>query len=126
MTQKNQVYKCSVCGNMVEVLHTGVGELVCCDKPMILMEEKVKEAEGQEKHLPVVTISGNSYQVDIGSVAHPMEENHYIEWVEVITSNAVYKRFLNPEDAPQVTFNVSGDVLQTKAYCNIHGLWVSA
>jgi len=122
MTRKLQIYKCEVCGNIVEVLHEGQGELVCCGQPMKLFEAKSTE-EGKEKHLPVVEKLDNGIKVKVGSVSHPMEEKHYIEWVEVISNGKAYRQFLKPGDAPEATFEVSVDDLTVREYCNIHGLW---
>jgi superoxide reductase len=81
MTERNQVWKCEVCGNIVEILHAGVGQLVCCNQPMILLEAKRTEEGGYEKHLPVIERSGDTYSVKVGSVEHPMMEEHWIEWI---------------------------------------------
>lgn len=122
MTRKLQIYKCEVCGNIVEVLHEGQGQLVCCGQPMKLFEAKTEE-EGKEKHLPVVEKLDNGIKVKVGSVSHPMEEKHYIEWVEVISNGKAYRQFLKPGDAPEATFEVSADDLTVREYCSIHGLW---
>ena len=130
MTQLKQIYKCSVCGNVVEVLHTGAGELVCCGKPMDLMAAKSKE-EGTEKHLPVIEeLPANMCQgkdgvkIKIGEQEHPMEENHYIEWIEIITEDGKSgKKFLKPGDKPEVDFYTRIKVIGARAYCNVHGLW---
>lgn len=122
MTKKLQVYKCEVCGNIIEVLHEGQGELVCCGQPMKLFEAKTEE-EGKEKHLPVVEKLDNGIKVKVGSIPHPMEEKHYIEWVEVISNGKAYRRFLNPGDTPEATFEISVDNLTVREYCSIHGLW---
>ncbi len=118
MTKKEQIYKCNVCGNIVEVLHPGAGELVCCGQPMDLMVAQKKD-KGSEKHVPV--IEGSS--VKIGKEEHPSLEEHYIEWIEVMTDEGVCKRFLEPGDRPVI--DVSGSVTRVRAYCNIHGLWES-
>jgi len=123
--QKNEVYKCNVCGNIVEVLYVGGGELVCCNQPMELMVEKGQAEEGKEKHIPIVEKTANGVKVKVGSVPHPMEEGHYIEWVEIIADGKVYKKFLNPGDAPEAEFNVESDNIVAREYCNIHGLWRS-
>ena len=102
MTQRLQVYKCEICGNMVEVLHDGKGELVCCGAPMTVVIENTVDA-AQEKHVPVVERTTGGFKVKVGSVAHPMEEKHYIEWIEVIADGAAYRRFLKPGDAPEAT-----------------------
>jgi len=121
MIQIKQVYKCNICGNIVEVLHAGGGELVCCGQPMELLEEKTKD-EGEEKHLPIIEKTDKGIKVKIGSVLHPMEENHYIEWIEVISNGKVYRKFLKPGDDPIANFEVSGDII-AREYCNVHGLW---
>jgi len=123
MTNRLQIYKCEVCGNIVEVLHEGAGELVCCGQPMILREENTVDA-AKEKHVPVVEKTADGTRVKVGSVAHPMEEKHYIEWIEIIADGKAYRQFLNPGDAPEATFDieVGGDVT-VREYCNIHGLW---
>ncbi len=120
MTEILQVYKCMVCGNVVEVLHAGRGQLVCCGQPMRLMEIK-KEEEGKEKHLPVVDVS-DTVNVKVGSVPHPMEENHYIEWIEVVTGDKVCRKQLKPGDVAEASFKVEG-VKSVRAFCNVHGLW---
>ena len=122
MTQRLQVYKCEICGNMVEVLHDGKGELVCCGEPMMLFIENTVDA-AQEKHVPVVERASGGFKVKVGSVAHPMEEKHYIEWIEVIADGAAYRQFLKPGDAPEATFNIQAREITAREYCNLHGLW---
>jgi len=122
MTQLNQIYKCNVCGNIVEILHTGVGQLFCCGQPMELLKEKTEE-EGSEKHMPVVEMTEKGIKVKIGSVSHPMEEKHYIEWIEVIVDGKSYKKFLKPGDAPEAEFCVETEKVVARGYCNVHGLW---
>ncbi len=122
MTRKLQIYKCDICGNVVEVLHTGEESLVCCGQPMKLQEEKVQE-QGNEKHLPVVDVKDGKVRVKVGSVAHPMQDEHLIEWIEVITEDGVYRKFLSPGAAPEAEFSVEGRVLEVRSYCNLHGLW---
>jgi len=122
MTKLKQIYKCNICGNIVEVLHTGKGELVCCGKPMQLMEEK-KEEVGQEKHLPVIEKRADKVRVKVGSVPHPMEEKHYIEWIELITDGNAYRQFLKPGDTPEATFEVKAEKITAREYCSLHGLW---
>ena len=124
MTQLKQVYKCSICGNIVEALHTGAGELVCCGQPMDLKEEK-NEDEGLERHLPVIEKTENGVLVKIGSVAHPMEEEHYIEWIEIIDNGRSCRKFLKVGDAPEAEFKTTSENIQARAYCNVHGLWRS-
>lgn len=122
MTKQLQVYKCNICGNIVEVLHTGVGELVCCGQPMKLMEENTVDA-ALEKHIPVVEKTADGVKVRIGSVAHPMEEKHYIEWIEIIADGRVCKKFLKPGDTPEVLFGGKAEKIEAREYCSIHGLW---
>jgi superoxide reductase len=122
MTKRLQIYKCEVCGNIVEVLHEGVGQLVCCGQSMKLFEEK-SEDEGKEKHLPVVEKTGKGVKVSVGSVPHPMEEKHYIEWVEVVTQDGADRVFLKPGQNPQAEFPCAEDAVSVREYCSIHGLW---
>ncbi len=124
MTKLNQVYKCNVCGNIVEMVHTGIGQLVCCGEPMQLMEEKDKE-EGTEKHLPVVEKIDNNIKIKVGSVEHPMTTEHYIEWIEIIFNGKVGKKFLHPNEKPEVEFEFKNipENFEIRAYCNVHGLW---
>ncbi len=123
MTELLQVYRCNICGNIVEVLHTGIGTLVCCGQPMELLEEK-KEDVGKEKHVPVVERTETGVKVKIGSIPHPMEEKHYIEWIEVIANGNVLRKFLKPGDKPEAGFEIKEKRLVVKEYCNIHGLWI--
>jgi superoxide reductase len=122
MAEKLQVYKCEICGNIVEVLHGGAGELVCCGQPMNLMTENTVDA-AKEKHVPVVEKTQNGFFVKVGSVAHPMEEKHYIEWIELIADGVAYRKFLSPGQAPEASFCVDADQVTAREYCNIHGLW---
>lgn len=122
MTERLQVYKCEVCGNVVEVLHEGEGELVCCKQPMKLFVENTLDA-AKEKHVPVVEKTAEGIKVKVGSVAHPMEEKHYIEWIEIIADGKVYRQFLKPGDVPEATFSMSAEQVTAREYCNLHGLW---
>jgi superoxide reductase len=122
MTEKLQVYKCEVCGNIVEVIHTGAGKLVCCGKPMKLFVENTTDA-AQEKHVPVIEKTANGFKVKVGSAAHPMEEKHYIEWIQLIADGRDYRKFLNPGDTPEADFEVSAAKVAAREYCNLHGLW---
>ncbi len=124
MTEKLQVYKCEICGNIVEVLHEGAGELVCCGQPMNLMEEKTAEDEGKEKHVPVLEKTDQEVKVKVGSIPHPMEEKHFIEWIEVVTKDGVARKFLKPGESPEADFKVEGEILRIREYCNVHGLWI--
>jgi len=122
MTERLQVYKCEVCGNIVEVLHAGKGELVCCGQPMNLLTENTVDA-AKEKHVPVVNKAGAGYEVNVGSVDHPMEEKHYIEWIELIADGKAYRQFLKPGEKPKARFEVQAGQVTVREYCNIHGLW---
>jgi len=124
MTQLKQVYKCAVCGNIVEVLHTGAGELVCCGQPMDLQKSKTED-EGQEKHVPVIEKTDKGVKVKVGSVPHPMEEKHYIEWIELVCGDNVRRKVLKPGDKPEATFCVCEvkEEMSARIYCNVHGLW---
>jgi superoxide reductase len=123
MTERLQIYKCEICGNMVEMLHSGAGEMVCCGQPMKLFVENTVDA-AKEKHVPVKEAVGNGLKVKVGSVPHPMEEKHYIEWIEIVDGDKAYRQFLKPGVAPEAVFPVSGNV-EAREYCNIHGLWKS-
>ena len=122
MARKLEIYKCASCGNIVEVVHGGVGELVCCGQPMDLLDEKTADA-GMEKHVPVIEKIDGGYRVKVGSVPHPMEAKHYIEWIEVIADGKVYRQFLTPVDQPEAVFNVEAESISAREYCNVHGLW---
>jgi superoxide reductase len=122
MAEKLEVYKCNVCGNIVEVLHGGQGELVCCGQPMVKFVENTVDA-AKEKHVPVIEKVEGGVKVKVGEVAHPMEEKHWIEWVEIIADGKTYRQFLNPGETPEATFNVDADQITAREYCNLHGLW---
>jgi superoxide reductase len=122
MAKKLQIYKCMTCGNIVEVLHGGVGELVCCGKPMELLDEKTADAT-TEKHVPVIEEIDGGYKVKVGSVPHPMEEKHYIEWIELLADGKAYRQFLEPGAAPEAVFSVQADSVSAREHCNVHGLW---
>lgn len=124
MTKLNQVCRCNICGNITEVVHASMGKLVCCGKPMELLEENSKDA-ATEKHVPVIEKTTNGYLVKIGEVAHPMTDEHYIEWIELVTETEVYRKYLMPNDAPEATFNIVDGKVSARAYCNLHGLWKS-
>ncbi|MFH1398851.1 MAG: desulfoferrodoxin [Candidatus Woesearchaeota archaeon] len=125
MTQKNQVYKCNICGNIVEVLHEGAGQLVCCGQPMQLLPEKTKD-QGLEKHVPIIEKAANGFKVRIGSIPHPMEQAHYIEFVEIVADGVIYRASLKPGDTPETEFCVKAKNVWAREYCNLHGLWKSA
>jgi superoxide reductase len=122
MAEKLQVYKCSMSGDIVEVLHGGDGELVCCGEPMDLLTENTTDA-AKEKHVPVIEKIDYGYKVKIGSVPHPMEEKHYIEWIELLADGKAYRQFLKPGAAPEAVFNVKAAAVTAREYCNLHGLW---
>lgn len=122
MAQKLEIYKCEVCGNIVEVIHGGKGELVCCGQPMVLQTENTVDA-AKEKHVPVIEQVSGGYQVKVGSVPHPMEETHYIEWIELIADGKAYRQFLEPGQAPEAIFKVEASDVTAREYCNLHGLW---
>jgi superoxide reductase len=122
MAEKLQVYKCEICGNIVEVLHGGGGELVCCGQPMKQAIENTVDA-AKEKHVPVIEKVPGGFKVKIGSVAHPMEEKHFIEWIELIADGKAFRQFLSPGMVPQATFMLNATTVTAREYCNIHGLW---
>lgn len=122
---KKEIYKCSVCGNIVEVLIVGGGELVCCGKPMELLEAKTQD-QGLEKHVPVIEKTTNGIKVKIGEIPHPMEQEHYIQFIEIIADGQVYRQELEPGQAPEAEFCIQAEKIIAREYCNIHGLWISA
>ncbi|BCB97008.1 desulfoferrodoxin [Dissulfurispira thermophila] len=122
MTKRLQIYKCEICGNIVEMLHEGIGQLVCCGQPMKLNEENTVDAS-KEKHVPLVEKIEGGFRVKVGSVPHPMEEKHYIEWIEVIADGKAYRQFLKPGDAPEAVFMIDASAITAREYCNLHGLW---
>ena len=124
MAEKMQVFKCEVCGHIIEVIHEGMGELVCCNKPMTHVVEGTVDA-AQEKHVPVVEKIEGGYRVKVGSVDHPMVEKHWIEWIELNAQGVIYRRFLAPGDTPEAVFLLDADDVTARAYCNLHGFWKS-
>jgi len=124
MTELNQIYRCKVCGNIVVVLHAGAGQLVCCGQPMELLPEKTEDT-GKEKHVPVLEKTATGIRVKVGSVPHPMEEKHYIEWIEITADGFIARRFLKPGDKPEAEFEVQAENITVREYCNVHGLWKS-
>ena len=122
MPSRNEVYQCKHCGNIVEVLHGGKAPLICCGEPMKLLREG--ETDGaMEKHVPVIEKTENGYKVKVGSVDHPMTEEHWIEWIELIADGISYKKFLNPGEAPEAEFCVKADKVTVREFCNLHGQW---
>ncbi len=122
MTQKREIYRCPICGNMIEVMNAGSGTLVCCEKPMIRLDGNNVDAS-LEKHVPVVEKTSGGYKVSVGSLPHPMTEEHYIQWIELITKKEVLRHELTPDDKAEATFLTEEDVICAREYCNLHGLW---
>jgi len=125
MAELKQIYRCNICGNIVEVLHAGAGQLVCCGQPMELLKEKTEDI-GLEKHVPVIEKTESGVKVKVGSTPHPMEEKHYIEWIEIIADGRVYRKFLKPGMKPEAEFDVKAEKIEAREYCNIHGSWKSS
>jgi len=122
MVKLGQIYKCSVCGNMVELIRVGGGNLVCCGQPMELLAENTVDAS-LEKHVPVIEKTSTGVKVKVGSVPHPMEAKHYIEWIEITADGRVYRKFLQPGDAPEAEFCIQAENISAREHCNLHGLW---
>jgi superoxide reductase len=122
MAKRLEVYKCEMCGNIVEVLHGGVGKLVCCGQEMKVFEEKTADSS-TEKHVPVIEKIDGGYKVVVGSTPHPMEEKHFIEWIQLISGDASVRAFLKPGDAPEAVFKCDFKDVSAREYCNVHGLW---
>ncbi|NHJ04663.1 MAG: desulfoferrodoxin [Candidatus Heimdallarchaeota archaeon] len=123
MAEKLQIYKCEKCGNIIEVVHGGQGALVCCGEPMKLLKEQTADWKN-EKHVPVIEqLEEGKIKVVVGSTPHPMTDEHYIEWIEVIQDGKAYRKFLKPGDDPKAKFKIKGEGIIAREYCNIHGLW---
>ena len=124
MVKLNEIYKCDLCGNIVEIVHEGGGELVCCGQPMNLIKENTVDA-AKEKHVPVIERTDKGVKVKVGSVEHPMEDKHFIEWIQVIVGDKTQRKFLKPGDKPEAEFCICSEGKQVSAreYCNLHGLW---
>ena len=122
MAERLQIYKCMLCGNIVEVLHGGDGELVCCGAPMNRLVEQTADAT-TEKHVPVIETVDGGIKVKVGTVPHPMEEKHYIEWIEVLADGKAYRQFLAPGEGPEAFFNLEAGSVRAREHCNVHGLW---
>lgn len=122
MTELRQIYKCNICGNIIEVIHIGIGQLVCCGQPMELLKEKIADV-GLEKHVPVIEKLGNRVKVKVGSIPHPMEQKHHIEWIEMIADAKACRKFLKPGEKPEAEFETTAEKIEAREYCNIHGLW---
>jgi len=125
MIKLNEVYRCEACGNIVELVHVGGGKLVCCGQPMTLLEEKTEDSS-TEKHVPFIIKEDDKVTVKVGeNTAHPMMQNHYIQWIELLAGGKVYRKFLKPDDKPEAVFHVKADNITAREYCNVHGLWKS-
>ncbi len=124
MTKLNQVYQCSVCGNITEVAHASAGTLACCNKPMVLLEENSTDA-ATEKHVPVVEKIDGGYKVSVGSVLHPMQDDHFIEWIELVTPTGIMREYLKPGDEPIATFKTDATEVYAREFCTLHGHWKS-
>ncbi len=122
MPNQLEIYKCTHCGNIVEVLHGGGAEIVCCGEPVKLMKEGAADG-ALEKHVPVIEKAGDGYKVKVGSAPHPMEEKHFIEWIELLADGKSYIKFLKPGDAPEASFKIDAAKVTAREYCNLHGLW---
>jgi superoxide reductase len=122
MAEKLEIYECKQCGDIIEVLRSGSGRMDCCGKPMEKLTAKTADA-GKEKHVPVIEKLPDGFKVKIGSIPHPMEEKHYIEWIELLADGIAYRRFLKPGVAPEAVFNVMATTVSAREHCNIHGLW---
>ncbi len=122
MSSAYKIFKCEKCGNIVELLHEGPGQLVCCGEPMKQFTENTVDAS-KEKHVPVIEKVEGGYKVTVGGVLHPMEEKHYIEWIELIADDKVYRRFLSPGQSPEAFFCIEAKKVIAREYCNLHGLW---
>ena len=124
MSQLKQVYRCNVCGHIIEILNPGAGQLVCCGQPMELLVEKTQD-EGMEKHVPVIEKTVNGFKVKVGSIPHPMEATHYIQWIELIADGIILRKHLNPGEESEAEFCLKAEKVEAREYCNIHGLWKS-
>ena len=122
MTELNEIYKCEICGNIVQMVHGGPGELICCGQPMDLLDEKTADT-ATEKHVPVIERDGDLVKVYVGSTLHPMEEKHYVEWIELIADGRRQRKYLKPGDKPEALFLCKAEQLSAREYCNLHGLW---
>ncbi len=122
MAEKLQIYKCMACGNIVEILHGGDGDLFCCGVAMTKFTEQTADA-ATEKHVPIIEKTDGGYKVTVGSTLHPMEEKHYIEWIELLADGKAYREFLQPGEQPRAVFNIDASSVSAREYCNLHGLW---
>ena len=124
MTKKKEIYKCEICGNIIEILHEGATNLVCCGQPMMFMAEKIKDV-GNEKHVPIIEKEKEGVKIKVGSIPHPMTKEHHIEWIEISDKEEESKKFLKPGESPEAKFLTKNKKVKSREYCNIHGLWKS-
>ena len=122
MAKRNELYKCELCGNIVEIMHGGAGQLICCGQPMKLMVENTAD-QAKEKHVPVIEKIDGGVHVKVGSVPHPMEEKHFIQWIQIFDGESKQTCFLKAGQPAEAVFKVTGDKLVAREYCNLHGLW---
>ena len=122
MTKRLQLYKCEICGNIVEIMHEGMPALVCCNQKMKLLKENTTDA-ALEKHVPFIEKIEGGYKINVGEVEHPMTEDHYIEWIQLLTENEVYTKFLSPDEKPEAVFKTNAVKVTAREYCNLHGNW---
>lgn len=122
MTERKQIYRCPICGNIVEVVNAGAGTLTCCGQPMIRLNENTSDG-AKEKHVPVVERIEGGYKVSVGSVEHPMLDAHYIQWIEISNDSETHRKYLTPNDKPEATFKTDAEDVTAREYCNLHGLW---
>jgi superoxide reductase len=123
MTELNKIYKCDICGNIVQVVHKGAGALVCCGEVMSLLEEQTADYK-LEKHVPIIIKKADGYLVQVGSTMHPMTQEHYIEWIELVADGVSYRKYLKPGDKPEAFFCIDADNVNAREYCNLHKLWL--
>ena len=125
MPKLMEIYHCSICGNIIEVVHAGYGQLVCCSQPMTQMVEHSRDDEHKEKHVPILIKEEHKRMIKVGDVPHPMDDNHYIMFIEAISHDNVWlkRKYLKPGDEPSLIFSSDGDKMITRELCNIHGLW---
>ncbi len=122
MTERLELYRCELCGNIVQVAHVGGGTLVCCGQAMTAQEDKTADWT-TEKHVPVVEKVEGGFKVSVGSTVHPMVDDHWIQWIEVRAGDRVIRQFLNPGDAPEAFFPIDAESVEAREYCNLHGQW---
>ncbi|MBT5017018.1 desulfoferrodoxin [Candidatus Peregrinibacteria bacterium] len=122
MTNLNENYKCFVCGNIVGVMHPAAGELVCCNQPMRLLTENTEDA-AEEKHVPIIEKTATGYKVTVGSIEHPMQDDHFIEWIELEADGQIHRKYLKPGELPMAEFEITAEKITAREFCNLHGLW---